>query len=272
MPRTRRCGFRENRGQYHGFEAEDQERSIALIQSNSLEVVFQGGLRTLERWIKLLPPATVEGNPSLCLAQAWVYVYSGQMEACQTALEACEEALALSDHDLPDHKIIRGQLLGVRAYSAWFEGDISAAEEAAHESLNILPESDTLGRVWATEVLGAMLRARGDFAEAQPLLEDAISLSIQTGAVHFAIDALWELSVLTFYRGKLDRTMELCQQALDLANQSIREGGRRLPVVGYIYTRMALVLWARGELDRALEHALKHVFDRRSCLRTDHTR
>ena len=191
---------------YHGFEAEDAQRSIELIQSNSLELVFQGGLKTLERWLEMLPTDSVERNPRLCLAKAWVCAYTGQADGCHKALEACEKALEDSEGDLPDRDLIVGQLLGIRAYT---------------------------------------------------LLEDAISLSTQANAFHIAIDALWELSVLTFYRGKLGRTMEICHQALDLANQSIREGGRRLPIVGYVYTRMALVLWARGELDRALELAIE---------------
>jgi LuxR family maltose regulon positive regulatory protein len=241
----------------HGFEADDKDRSIHLIKSKSLELVFQGGLRTLERWLQMLPKETVANSPRLCLAQAWVCVYSGNIAACKQTLDACEQACDLSEKKIVDEDIIRGQLLGVRAYTAWFEGDIDSAEAYAREALSILPESDTMGRAWASEVLGAMLRTLGDFDEAQKYLEHAIEISTRTGALHIAIDAYWELSVLTYYRGQLDETMRICQQALDLANQFIREGGRRLPVTGYIYTRMAFVSWARGELDRALEYALE---------------
>jgi LuxR family maltose regulon positive regulatory protein len=241
----------------HGFEADDKDRSLQLIKSKSLELVFQGGLRTLERWLQMLPKETIENSPRLCLAQAWVWVYSGNIAACKQALDACERALGSRAREIADEDIIRGQLLGVRAYTAWFEGDIVSAEASARESLSILPKSDTMGWAWSSEIFGAMLRTRGDFNEAQKYLERAIEISTQAGALHIAIDAHWELSVLTYYRGQLNETIQICQQALDLANQFIREGGRRLPVVGYIYTRMAFVSWARGELDRALEHALE---------------
>lgn len=246
-----------NEAIHHGFEAADHDHSIQLIESHSLELVFQGGLRTLERWLQMLPREIVEKNPRLCLAQAWVCVYTGNIGACRQALETCATTLGDMDEKMEDIDIIRGQLLGVKAYTAWFDGDITAAESSAREALTILPETDTMGRVWAAEILGAMLRTQGKFEEAQQHLLYAIEISSRAGAYHIAIDALWELSVLTYYRGQLDETMMICQQALDLANQSIREGGRRLPVVGYIFTRMALVHWARGDLDRALEDALE---------------
>jgi LuxR family maltose regulon positive regulatory protein len=205
----------------------------------------------------MLPHEIVEKNPRLCLAQAWVCVYTGNIGACRQVLEACETALGNMDDQVEDVDIIRGQLLGVKAYAAWFDGDITAAESSAREALTILPESDTMGRTWSAEILGAMLRTQGAFEEAQQHLAHAIEISSRAGAFHIAIDALWEMSVLTYYRGHLEETMKICQQALDLANQSVREGGRRLPVVGYIFTRMALVHWARGELDRAMEDALE---------------
>ncbi len=248
-----------NEAIHHGFEADDRDRSIQLIESNSLELVFQGGLGTLERWLRLLPPEIVERNPRLCLAQAWVSVYSGNIDACRQAIESCEESLSLSAEDAEGIDFIRGQLLSVRAYVAWFDGDIQTSEASATKALSLLPESDVMGRAWASEVLGAMLRSKGKFEEALVHLNHALDISLRADAYHIAIDTLWELSVLTYYRGQLDETMRICQKALDLANKAIREGSRRLPVVGYIYTRTALVHWSRGEFERALEQALEGV-------------
>ncbi len=246
-----------NEAIHHGLEGQDEARSIQLLESKALELVFQGGLWTLDRWIKRLPRPTVAASPRLCLAEAWAYVYMGNFEACRLALDACEGALGADGANKVDQGLILGQLNGIRAYIAWFEGEIDASEQYARQSLTQLPESDKMGRAWAHEVLGAMLRSRGELEEAQVHLENAIEISIKAGALHMAIDAYWELSVLTYTRGQLDETMRLCQQAIDLANRFVRQGGQRLPVIGYIYTRYALVYFARGDLERALQHALE---------------
>jgi LuxR family maltose regulon positive regulatory protein len=248
-----------NEAIHHALEGADHERSIQLIGDKALELVFQGGLRTLVRWLKQLPKDTVNATPRLCLAEAWAHVYRGNFRQCLLAIEACEKALDQSKPDQAESDLVKGQLKCVSAYHAWFMDDVKTAEQHAQQALALLPDSDANGRAWAAQVLGAMLRGQSQYDEAEKWFHYAIETSINAGAYYLAIDALWELSVLTFNTGRLSETLEICHRALDLANRFIRQGGQRLPVIGYIYSRMASVSRARGEFSRALEHALEGV-------------
>ena len=154
-----------------------------------------------------------------------------------------------------DGRQIEGHITAIRAYVAALKGDWSPAAELARAALDRLPEADCAVRGWTAEVLGCALRAQGHFAAAAQAFSEAIAASRTAGDSNLGVDALWEQAELQWAQGKLREVMSTCAEALQLATQSTRGGGWQLPVTGYTHTLMSDVLREWNDLEAALCYA-----------------
>jgi LuxR family maltose regulon positive regulatory protein len=88
-----------------------------------------------------------------------------------------------------------------------------------------------------------------------------MALSRATGDSHpgLAVDVLWEQAVLQVAQGQLHNAMHTCQEALHLAHQYARRGGRQLPIVGNTHSLMSCVLCEWNDLEAALHHVREGI-------------
>ena len=78
----------------HALAAGDALRTARLIERYFDDVFQQGQRATIQRWLAALPAGLVHARPRLELAQAWIAVVGGQVEAAGVALDAAERASA----------------------------------------------------------------------------------------------------------------------------------------------------------------------------------
>jgi LuxR family maltose regulon positive regulatory protein len=240
----------------HALAAGDVERVAHLAEHHALAMMDHGELTTIARWLSALPEETVRSQPWLCVAQAWPLAYAGQGDAVQPLLQDAEQALpALAEGQGAERRRIAGHLAAIRAYVLGARGNVRTALELAHEALTYLPEEDLAARGWATYYLGFMLRLSGDLQAAAPALDEALGASQAVGDSHIAMLALGELGVLRFQQGQLHEAAATYRQALALADEHGRRGGRRLPATGYVLTRLSGVLREWNELETATQQA-----------------
>jgi LuxR family maltose regulon positive regulatory protein len=246
----------------HALLAGDVEWIEHLIAGNALAVIYHGELATVARWLDALPDAVMRSRPRLCVAQAWVLAYAGQFDSIEPLLEDAEKALAAPDEQTEapvlsttEGQHIAGHIAAIRAYVAALKGDISHAAELAREALDRLPETDLTVRGWTALVLGCVLRSQGDFAAAAQAFAEAMTISRAAGDSHLAIDVLWEFAILQWGQGQLRTVMRTCEEALQIAGQYTRQGGRQLTVTGYTYSLMSDVLREWNDLETALRYA-----------------
>ncbi len=154
---------------------------------------------------------------------------------------------------------IAGHIAAIRAYVAALKGDWSHAAQLAREALDRLPETDLSVRGWTAAVLGCALRSQGSFAAATQAFAEAIAISRAAGDSYLEVDVLWEQAVLQYGQGKLQSVMSTCEEALQIANQYTRRGGWPLPVTGYTYTLMSDVLCEWNDLEAALRYGRKGI-------------
>jgi LuxR family maltose regulon positive regulatory protein len=245
----------------HALLAGDVEWIERLIAGNALAVIYHGELATVARWLDALPEEVMRSRPRLGVAQAWVLAYAGQIDGIEALLGDAERALVgPGEHtEAPrlspaEGRQIAGHIAAIRAYVAALRDDWSRATELAREALDLLPEEDLTVRGWTAALLGDVLRSQADFAAAAQAFAEAIALSRAAGNSYLEVDVLWEQALLHLAQGQLRNAMGTCEEALQVADQSTRQGGRQLPVTGYIYTLMSEVLCEWNDLETALRY------------------
>jgi LuxR family maltose regulon positive regulatory protein len=248
----------------HALVAGDVEWIEHLVAGNALVMIYHGELATVVGWLDALPGEVMRSRPWLCVAHAWALAYAGQLDGIERLLQDAEKVLAGPDEQIEtlglrsaEVQNITGHISAIRAYAAALMGESSYAVELARAALRRLPEVDLTVRGVTALVLGCALRSEGDLAAAAQAFAEAIAISRATGDSHpgLAVDALWEQAVLQLAQGQLRNVMRTCEEALHLAHQYTRRGGRQLPVTGYTYSLMSYVLCEWNDLDSALRYA-----------------
>jgi len=95
-------GFIEEAFQ-HGLAAHDAELAGQLIEQNAREMLQNGELITVERWLNAMPEAAFNARPMLSICRAWIAIITQQFEEVETHLET---ALAAQGNSLQYGEIL----------------------------------------------------------------------------------------------------------------------------------------------------------------------
>jgi LuxR family maltose regulon positive regulatory protein len=237
----------------HALLIPDAKRVAYLIEGNALAILERGELTTLVGWLDALPEDVVRSYPWLCVAYAWVLVYTGQLNIVESYLRDAEQALGSPTRH------IAGHIAAIRAYATDLTGDKHCTAELARKALEYLPEADLRTRGLVMSLLIPALYWSGDPAAADEIIDQAISISRTSDDSLVAVRVLCELAELQLARGQLHRTVATCHEALQLADDHSRHGGWQLPVAGHAHTLLGLVLAEWNDLEPALRHARESV-------------
>ena len=134
-------------------------------------------------------------------------------------------------------------------------GDADAAVAADETALGYLGEHDWLLSSHVRWNLGVAEWLRGDLERAERSLAGVFAERRTAGEGYLAMRVAYDLGHVQRARGRLGAALDTYQLGL----MTCSEGGRELPAAGMAHVGLAQVLYERGELDAALDHAVRGV-------------
>jgi ATP/maltotriose-dependent transcriptional regulator MalT len=217
---------------------------------------------TLSRWLAELP-ASVVGEPWLCVALASLAAMGGRLEEAERLLAAAERAPAgaAGTQGPPAGTPVRlaEDLLSViamlRANFARLHGDAGPATRFAHRAQAELAGDDPLTRAvveWnlaQADLLGGRLEGVEHALRRVMAAYRAAGMPLQAAAV------CYDLAQVQHGLGRLGAAITTCREALELAAAVDPD----LSPAGAAHARLAELLRERDELDAALDHATRGV-------------
>ncbi len=235
---------------FHAFAADDMMRVVRLIEGNLFSLLDRGGILTLIHWLDQIPSEVREDRPWLYIAQAWVYVYAGKLDASEAALQWAEESLDCLNKQ--ERARASGHIYTIRAYRFWMQGEGKVAEENARKALEILPDDELSVRAFASKSLGAGLIQYSDINKGIKPLQDAANWALEAGNDHVYILASGSLAYLFILQGKIHQAEQVCRDVLErVENQLTRES----PAISQIYEMMSDISFSRNNLEQAFQFA-----------------
>jgi LuxR family transcriptional regulator, maltose regulon positive regulatory protein len=252
----------------HALRAGDQARAVSLMEVHADAAWRRGEHAKLRHWLQALPLEAIRAKPRLCLYHTWYLFAGGRQEEAEEALQACEEAMdahpdlvtgtttlahrgLLSDLD---RQTMRGRAAVLRAFIATYIGDVAAIIRHARRALDLLPEQDLTWRRDAALALGDAQGFRGDLASAYAARLEAAEASQVAGETIFSLLAHLKVAITLREQGRLQRTIELCQEQLEFASRS---GLMHASVPGGFQAIWGEVLAELGDLEGALDLVTK---------------
>ena len=147
----------------HAVAAGEMTWAARLIERHFDAIFQQGESATIQRWISALPAVLARSSPRLPLAQAWMALVGGDVEAVGAPLDAAERAFADAATEPFEPSVGRAASLlanvpaaiGLaRAYLAGLHGDAEGTAASASRALAALGEGE-----WVLHSVGLWMLA-----------------------------------------------------------------------------------------------------------------
>lgn len=241
----------------HAIEAAEMNWAARLIERYFDAIFLSGESATIQRWIAALPADLVRSRPRLCLAQAWMALVDGDLEAAGLPLDAAERAFAdaAKEHLEPSVGRAASLLVNVpaaialdRAFQAYMRGDAESTGEFASRAAAELHEGEWMLDSWIRSLLALAEWLRGRLADAENAFAICIARWRTTGERSLAASGCYFLGLVQRAQGRPDAALETYRQALAI---TVPPGQSGVPASGIGYIGMGEVAYQRGELEAA---------------------
>jgi LuxR family transcriptional regulator, maltose regulon positive regulatory protein len=248
----------------HALAAGDAAWAAWMVEQHFDAVVRHAEGATLDQWLAALPAELVRSRPRLRLAQAVWALIGGRLDEVEPLLEDAERALAASGDAPYEPSVGRAASLVanapasialMRADLARRRGDAESTTAFGQRALSHLTEDDRALRLLVDWYLAVGDWLRGRLPEAEDALTGLVAAQRAAGEHYLAVRPAYDLGQVQRARGHLGATLRTYQQTLEIAV----DAGRPLPPAGMVHVGLAEVLYERGELQAALNHASQGV-------------
>ena len=249
----------------HAVAAGEMSWAARLIEQYFDALFLPGEGATVRRWLAMLPAELVWSRPRLCLAQTFMALVGGDMEAIEPPLDAAERAFAAAADEPFEPSVGRAASLLAnvpaaiavdRAWLAYLRGDAEGTVAFASRALAELGEDEWMLDSAARWHLAVAEWLRGRLAEAERALSSSTARWRAAGERYLAVRGCHHLGLVQRAQGRLDAALGTYQQALEMTAPL---GQPALPSAGIARVGMAEVAYQRNELDTALEHVTEGI-------------
>jgi LuxR family maltose regulon positive regulatory protein len=249
----------------HALRSEDFGRAAHLIGEDIDAIWRLGEHRKLRHWLDQLPEDVLFSKPHINIFQARLQCNSGQLEAAERTLEAVERALDTDADRTPKTELqkqiaftnssrmkLQGRVAATRALMSSYQGDVAGIIQHAHRALEHLPQDDRIWRGLTAAVLGNVHGFKGDMTAAYEARLEALHACKAAGDIYVVMLANLQLAITLRAQGRLQRTIEICQQQMQIA---IEFGLSQSRLTGYLLAIWGETLAEMNDLKGAIDRA-----------------
>jgi len=199
----------------HALAAPDIARAARLIEGHALIVAGQGQTQTVLGWLNALPEALMKSHPALCIAHAvLLMLFTWQAEAAEARLQDAER-LIQADTPAEQACMIRGWAAVIRGNMVRYTGDLVRTVALAHEALDVLPETEVIGRTTALVYTAHAYHFSGDVTpESERLVAGTVAPARASGNLFSILRSLTLLARLYVLQSRLREAATLYEEAV----------------------------------------------------------
>lgn len=231
----------------HGLAAGEHARVLTLFEAHRWQLLNQGHLRAMERWMEAIPMDLRAGAPGANLGFAWAHLLRGNFGQVGFYLEAAQAA-TLS-------QALQADMLALQANLAQTQGQISDALALAEKSLALAPPENTRLVGLASLALGAAYRQMGHFEQSTEILQTAMRASQSAGDSVTAMLAVAHLALMSLQTGRLHFLAETAKQAIARTEAA----GTAPPMIGAVHVALGMVYYEWGRSEPARQALLRGI-------------
>jgi LuxR family maltose regulon positive regulatory protein len=233
----------------HYLAVDDFDRAAERLVPATKGLLLRGEMAVLQRWLQALPAEQIEHHPELRLVNAWVCLFSGQVEQAENHLNVYKAQPYISSSSLRQ-QIHQGEILTIQSEIARLQGKAFQAVAYAQEALKQLPLDDHFRRGILNINLGYLHWTSGDLDAVHETFSGMRTQGQSEDERLFDWIAQNNLARLQAVKGNLRRARMLFEDTLaeiEQANPVFQ------PIAGLSYLGLAALAYQWNRLDEAAQ-------------------
>ena len=231
----------------HAIDAGAFDRAAEMIAVAMPGMQQQRQELTLVDWFEMLPAETVRAHPGLSLGFAGVLLSSGRTDGVDVLLRDAEAATGGTSDGI---RAIRAGVALYRAAQALTRVDLETAAAQAGVAVGLSRDGSDIDRGSSAGLLGLILWARGDLADARESWSVSLDSLYRAGHRSDMLGGSIAMADIQLAQGRLTDAKETYRRALEVA----AEADPALRGAADMHVGMSDLLRERGDLEGAHRH------------------
>lgn len=234
----------------HAFAAELPDTAAQLIEAHGPQLIAQGEIKSLLRWLRQLPDSTLRGRPRLLVLLCWLLPNTGALDDV-ARYRAEAEALLAESADAA----LRSEFLALQLQPLVFQDRTDEVIAIGTQVLAHLP-ADHFFRSISGVMTGLALLRQSRLVEAERTLSSAVTEAYARQALYFVVSGLTRLGMVAAERGDFALAAQRYEEAIAACRGT---HGALSPIAGMALVGLGRLRGLQGRVDdgiQLLEQAL----------------
>lgn len=233
----------------HALAAADYAMAVRLLESYSLDLLMQWHVKTVDGWMKAIPPEWALQSPKANLAFAWMHLLRGTYLQATPYLERLQEMFSSSQIGEKDASL-QAEWFALQSTLLNAQGKPAESLNLANQALNIVPEEDGHVRSMIYMGLASAYQQLDDYAHAVEAFQMLIQHGRTAGNFVTEMMGLSGLGLMALEHGQNHVAFEVASQGID----RIERSGSLPPISAAVYGELGQVYYQWHQLEQAHSH------------------
>ncbi|MBW2429188.1 MAG: hypothetical protein JRF56_09535 [Deltaproteobacteria bacterium] len=219
-----------------------------LVVTHRYDLTKHEQWHRLERWLNALPKDSVNKDPELLIAKAWLHENRERIPDMLSVIKRIDRLLVEEAIGTTETIGIIGELNALKAGNFYLSGDVRRAEEHANQAITQIPRHHLSELAYALLVWAFIHQMSGDVKKAREVVYNALPID-ETASSTYSARLLLTLSFIDWLEADLSGVRQNATQLLKLGHaydllESKAFGDYHLGLVSYYL----------AETEKAREH------------------
>jgi LuxR family maltose regulon positive regulatory protein len=234
----------------HALAAADYALAVQLIEAHAADMLLQWYGKTVEGWLRALPPEWSRNSPRTNLAFAWMQLWHGQFEQALVYVARLQEIFATTQIE---DAALQAEWLALQATLINAQGKPTEALTLTEQALSIAPEQEARVRSQIYLALAGAYQQLDDYDRAVEAYQRLIASGRAANSLTVEMSGVSGLALLALQHGQVHFAFNLAAAAIERLERS----GSLPPIAAAIYGELGEVYYQWNQIARA-----RHCFQR----------
>jgi len=234
----------------HALAAADYALAVQLIEQHATDMLMQWYGKTVEDWLRAIPPEWSRNSPRTNLAFAWMHLLRGNFAQVPPYVERVQDIFAM--HQIED-AALQAEWLALQATLINAQGQPLASLALAEHALQIVPEQEARVRSQIYLAVVGAYQQLDDYARTVEAYQHLIAYGRSSGNLSAELSGASGLALLALQHGQLHFAYQLALQAVE----RIERSGSLPPIAAALYGELGEVHYQWAQIEPA-----RHYFQR----------